>query len=100
MLAISYLACIFSLPTFTSKYNENKLLFLNISSQMVSYLLVTVGSIYIKSKEALAKDVLRDLVEMCRGVQVLLFPLSLSSFISCYCIYSHARDCSDPITNL
>eukprot|EP01118_Nematostelium_gracile_P013563 TRINITY_DN5141_c0_g1_i5.p1 TRINITY_DN5141_c0_g1~~TRINITY_DN5141_c0_g1_i5.p1 ORF type:complete len:732 (+),score=221.45 TRINITY_DN5141_c0_g1_i5:76-2196(+) len=33
------------------------------------YLLVTVGSVYIKLKEAPAKDVLRDLVEMCRGVQ-------------------------------
>jgi vacuolar protein sorting-associated protein 35 len=31
------------------------------------YLLVTVGSVYIKLKEAPAKDVLRDLVEMCRG---------------------------------
>lgn len=33
------------------------------------YLLITVGSVYIKAKEASAKDVLRDLVEMCRGVQ-------------------------------
>ena len=33
------------------------------------YLLVTVGSAYIKLKEAPARDVLRDLVEMCRGVQ-------------------------------
>jgi len=33
------------------------------------YLLVTVGSAYIKCKEAPSKDVLRDLVEMCRGVQ-------------------------------
>eukprot|EP00027_Filamoeba_sp_ATCC50430_P010734 CAMPEP_0168551534 /NCGR_PEP_ID=MMETSP0413-20121227/6225_1 /TAXON_ID=136452 /ORGANISM="Filamoeba nolandi, Strain NC-AS-23-1" /LENGTH=788 /DNA_ID=CAMNT_0008582069 /DNA_START=80 /DNA_END=2446 /DNA_ORIENTATION=- len=33
------------------------------------YLLVTVGSAYIKLKEAPAKDVLKDLVEMCRGVQ-------------------------------
>jgi vacuolar protein sorting-associated protein 35 len=32
-------------------------------------LLVTVGSAYIKLKEAPAKDVLKDLVEMCRGVQ-------------------------------
>jgi vacuolar protein sorting-associated protein 35 len=30
---------------------------------------VTVGSVYIKLKEAPARDVLRDLVEMCRGVQ-------------------------------
>ncbi|KAG8477022.1 hypothetical protein CXB51_030331 [Gossypium anomalum] len=33
------------------------------------YLLCTVGSVYIKSKEAPAKDVLKDLVEMCRGIQ-------------------------------
>ena len=33
------------------------------------YLLITVGAVYIKSKEAPAKDVLRDLVEMCRGEQ-------------------------------
>jgi vacuolar protein sorting-associated protein 35 len=33
------------------------------------YLLVTVGSAYIRSMEAPAKHVLRDMVEMCRGVQ-------------------------------
>lgn len=33
------------------------------------YLLITVGSVYIRRKEAPAKDVLRDMVEMCRGVQ-------------------------------
>lgn len=33
------------------------------------YLLCTVGSVYIKSKEAPAKDVLKDLVEMSRGIQ-------------------------------
>eukprot|EP00697_Spironema_sp_BW2_P014544 gnl/Spiro4/4992_TR2492_c0_g1_i1.p1 gnl/Spiro4/4992_TR2492_c0_g1~~gnl/Spiro4/4992_TR2492_c0_g1_i1.p1 ORF type:complete len:448 (+),score=117.23 gnl/Spiro4/4992_TR2492_c0_g1_i1:150-1346(+) len=33
------------------------------------YLLVTVASVYIKSKQAPVKDILRDLVEMCRGVQ-------------------------------
>ncbi|GJR69751.1 vacuolar protein sorting-associated protein 35B [Tanacetum coccineum] len=32
------------------------------------YLLCTVGSVYIKSKEAPAKDILKDLVEMCRGI--------------------------------
>ncbi|KAK2361231.1 hypothetical protein P8452_07115 [Trifolium repens] len=31
--------------------------------------LCTVGSVYIKSKEALAKDVLKHLVEMCCGIQ-------------------------------
>ena len=33
------------------------------------YLLITVGSVYIKTKEAPAKDILKDLVEMCKGVQ-------------------------------
>lgn len=33
------------------------------------YLLVTVGSVYIRSKEAAAKDILVDLVEMVKGVQ-------------------------------
>ena len=37
--------------------------------QMVRYLLITVGSVYIHSKEVPAKDVLKDLVEMCKGVQ-------------------------------
>ncbi len=33
------------------------------------YLLITVGSVYIKTKKAPAKDILFDLVELCRGVQ-------------------------------
>lgn len=33
------------------------------------YLLITAGSVYAKSLQAPAKDVLRDLVEMCAGVQ-------------------------------
>uniref|UniRef100_A0A914S1I5 Uncharacterized protein n=1 Tax=Parascaris equorum TaxID=6256 RepID=A0A914S1I5_PAREQ len=33
------------------------------------YLLITVGVVYIKSGEANARDILKDLVEMCRGVQ-------------------------------
>ncbi|KAJ4453148.1 Vacuolar protein sorting 35 (Vps35) [Paratrimastix pyriformis] len=33
------------------------------------YLLVIAGSIYIKTKEAPAKYILKDLVEMCKGVQ-------------------------------
>ena len=33
------------------------------------YLLITVGVVYIKSNEYSRKDILRDLVEMCRGVQ-------------------------------
>ena len=30
------------------------------------YLLITVGSVYMKSKKAPAKDILFDLVELCR----------------------------------
>ena len=33
------------------------------------YLLVTVGTVFIKSKQAPAKEILQDLVEMCKGVQ-------------------------------
>jgi Vacuolar protein sorting-associated protein 35 len=33
------------------------------------YLLCAVGAVYIRSKEAPAKDILRDLVEMCKGVR-------------------------------
>jgi len=46
------------------------------------YLLVTVGSAYIKLKEAPAKDVLRDLVEMCRGVQHPTRGLFLRTYLS------------------
>lgn len=46
------------------------------------YLLITVGSVYIKSKEAPAKDVLRDLVEMCRGVQHPVRGLFLRTYLS------------------
>ncbi|KAL0350277.1 UNVERIFIED_CONTAM: Vacuolar protein sorting-associated protein 35A [Sesamum radiatum] len=46
------------------------------------YLLCTVGSVYIKSKEAPANDVLKDLVEMCRGIQHPLRGLFLRSYLS------------------
>lgn len=46
------------------------------------YLLCTVGSVYIKSKEAPAKDILKDLVEMCRGVQHPIRGLFLRSYLS------------------
>lgn len=41
-----------------------------------------MGSVYIKSKEAPAKDVLKDLVEMCRGIQHPLRGLFLRSYLS------------------
>ncbi|XAR58002.1 hypothetical protein NMG60_11026328, partial [Bertholletia excelsa] len=46
------------------------------------YLLCTVGSVYIQSKEAPAKDVLKDLVEMCRGIQHPIRGLFLRSYLS------------------
>jgi vacuolar protein sorting-associated protein 35 len=46
------------------------------------YLLITVGSVYIASKEAPAKDVLRDLVEMCRGEQHATRGLFLRTYLS------------------
>ncbi|XP_071732040.1 vacuolar protein sorting-associated protein 35B isoform X1 [Rutidosis leptorrhynchoides] len=46
------------------------------------YLLCTVGSVYIKSKQAPAKDVLKDLVEMCRGVQHPIRGLFLRSYLA------------------
>lgn len=46
------------------------------------YLLCTVGSVYIKSKEAPSKDVLKDLVEMCRGIQHPVRGLFLRSYLS------------------
>jgi len=46
------------------------------------YLLVTVGSVYIKSKKAPAKDILFDLVEMCKGVQHPMRGLFLRNYLS------------------
>lgn len=48
----------------------------------IRYLLCTVGSVYIKSKEAPAKDVLKDLVEMCRAVQHPIRGLFLRSYLA------------------
>jgi len=45
------------------------------------YLLITVGVVYIKSKECSRKDILQDLVEMCRGVQHPLRGLFLRNFL-------------------
>lgn len=41
-----------------------------------------MGSVYIKSKEAPARDILKDLVEMCRGIQHPLRGLFLRSYLS------------------
>nr|CAG4640615.1 EOG090X00QE [Eulimnadia texana] len=45
------------------------------------YLLVTVGVVYIKSNEHSRRDILRDLVEMCRGVQHPLRGLFLRNYL-------------------
>lgn len=46
------------------------------------YLLITVGAVYIKSKRAAAKDILFDLVELCRGVQHPMRGLFLRTYLS------------------
>uniref|UniRef100_A0A7S0D096 Vacuolar protein sorting-associated protein 35 n=1 Tax=Amorphochlora amoebiformis TaxID=1561963 RepID=A0A7S0D096_9EUKA len=46
------------------------------------YLLATVGSAYIKSKKSLCKDILFDLVELCRGVQHPMRGLFLRNYLS------------------
>uniref|UniRef100_A0A336L8X8 Vacuolar protein sorting-associated protein 35 n=1 Tax=Culicoides sonorensis TaxID=179676 RepID=A0A336L8X8_CULSO len=45
------------------------------------YLLITVGLVYIKTNSALKKSILKDLVEMCRGVQHPLRGLFLRNFL-------------------
>ncbi|XP_014505154.1 vacuolar protein sorting-associated protein 35B [Vigna radiata var. radiata] len=46
------------------------------------YLLCTVGSAYLRSKDAPVRDVLKDLVEMCRAVQHPIRGLFLRSYLS------------------
>lgn len=46
------------------------------------YLLITVASVYIKSKKAPAKSILFDLVELCRGVQHPMRGLFLRNYLS------------------
>lgn len=45
------------------------------------YLLITVGVVYIKCNELSRKDILKDLVEMCRGVQHPLRGLFLRNYL-------------------
>jgi vacuolar protein sorting-associated protein 35 len=45
------------------------------------YLLITVGTVYIKIKEYSRKIILKDLVEMCRGVQYPLRGLFLRNYL-------------------
>merc|ERR1719210_2638835 len=45
------------------------------------YLLITVGMVYIQANEFSRRDILRDLVEMCRGVQHPLRGLFLRNYL-------------------
>ncbi|XP_017786600.1 PREDICTED: vacuolar protein sorting-associated protein 35 isoform X2 [Nicrophorus vespilloides] len=45
------------------------------------YLLITVGLVYIKSNQMFRRDLLKDLVEMCRGVQHPLRGLFLRNYL-------------------
>ena len=45
------------------------------------YLLITVGVVYIKTGELSRRDILKDLVEMCRGVQHPLRGLFLRNYL-------------------
>ncbi|XP_052759269.1 vacuolar protein sorting-associated protein 35 [Galleria mellonella] len=45
------------------------------------YLLITVGLVYIKTSTSLRRDLLKDLVEMCRGVQHPLRGLFLRNYL-------------------
>lgn len=45
------------------------------------YLLITVGVVYVRSFPQSRKDILKDLVEMCRGVQHPLRGLFLRNYL-------------------
>lgn len=49
------------------------------------YLLITVGVAFIKSKEAPAADILRDLTELCKGVQHPMRGLFLRFYLTQLC---------------
>lgn len=49
------------------------------------YLLITVGSVYIQSKELPAKDILKDLIEMVKGVQMPIRGLFLRYYLNKCC---------------
>ena len=51
------------------------------SSPSYRYLLITVGIVYIKSQQSSRKDIMKDLVEMCRGVQHPLRGLFLRNYL-------------------
>ena len=49
------------------------------------YLLITVGAVYIKARQAPAKDILNDLVEMAKGVQHPMRGLFLRNYLAQAC---------------
>uniref|UniRef100_A0A2P2HXC5 Vacuolar protein sorting-associated protein 35 n=1 Tax=Hirondellea gigas TaxID=1518452 RepID=A0A2P2HXC5_9CRUS len=59
------------------------------------YLLITVGLVYIKSNENCKRDILKDLVEMCRGVQHPLRGLFLRNYLL-QCTRHILPDVEDP----
>ena len=56
-------------------------LHINLIFCVCRYLLITVGVVYIKTNELSRKDILKDLVEMCRGVQHPLRGLFLRNYL-------------------
>lgn len=68
--------CTFSLCTFSFPFLEFSPLF------TARYLLITVGSVYIQSREESASSILRDLVEMVKGVQNPIRGLFLRNYLS------------------
>lgn len=70
------------------------------------YLLITAGSVYIRSRELPAKDILKDLIEMTKGVQHPLRGLFLRYYLNKMCKdklpdkgsdYEDAGDMSDSV---
>ncbi|XP_045469525.1 vacuolar protein sorting-associated protein 35 isoform X2 [Harmonia axyridis] len=58
------------------------------------YLLITVGLVYIKTNTSLRRDLLKDLVEMCRGVQHPLRGLFLRNYLL-QCTRNVLPDCEE-----
>lgn len=60
------------------------------------YLLITVGMVYIHTNEFSRRDILRDLVEMCRGVQHPLRGLFLRNYLL-QCTRNILPDCLEEV---
>ena len=52
-----------------------------LTSALVSFLLITVGRVFTKTAPQATRDILHDLVEMCRGVQNPLRGLFLRNYL-------------------